>query len=46
MRYYFGRVPADERDFWLTYGEALWLEEREVRRLTVAIARLFGGKSK
>ncbi len=43
MRYYFGSVPADEQEFWIAYGEALWLEEREAKRLAHTIAKLFGG---
>ncbi len=43
VKRYFGSVPSDEREFWLSYGEALWLEEREARRLAHAIAKLFGG---
>jgi hypothetical protein len=43
IRHYFGSVPENEREFWLRYGEALWLEERSSRRLASAIAKLFGG---
>jgi len=43
IRHYFGKVPENEREFWLKYGEALWLEERSSRRLAAAIAKLFGG---
>lgn len=43
IKHYFGSVPEDERKFWLAYGEALWLEEREAKRLAYAIAKLFGG---
>jgi hypothetical protein len=44
VRHYFGKVPAGEREFWISYGEALWLEEREAKRLAAAICKLFGGK--
>ncbi|MBD3285807.1 hypothetical protein GF359_05035 [candidate division WOR-3 bacterium] len=44
MRHYFGKVPEDEAEFWLRYGEALWLEERSSKRLAAAFARLFGGR--
>jgi hypothetical protein len=44
VRHYFGEVPADEREFWLAYGEALWLEERSSKRLALAMAKLFGGR--
>ncbi len=43
VRHYFGNSPEDEREFWLRYGEALWLEEREAKRLAHAIAKLLGG---
>lgn len=43
IRHYFGSVPEDEREFWLKYGEALWLEEREAKRLAHTIAKLLGG---
>jgi len=43
VRHYFGSVPADEQEFWIAYGEALWLEERQAKCLAAAIAKLFGG---
>jgi len=43
IRHYFGSVPESEREFWQRYGEALWLEERQAKRLASAIAKLFGG---
>jgi hypothetical protein len=43
IKHYFGSVPENEREFWLRYGEALWLEEREAKRLALAFAKLFGG---
>jgi len=43
VRHYFGSVPENEREFWQRYGEALWLEERQAKRLAHTIAKLFGG---
>ena len=43
VSHYFGDIPKGEKEFWLRYGEALWLEEREAKRFALTVSRLLGG---